>query len=154
MNTVDLKQFLNKFRKRTLKIIVCAIDELPKRRLNNKIDYALVINLSKSTSMGSHWIGIYIDNTRLRCGFYLDSYGFKPRSWQLQDFLSLNCRHVVYNTTQLQQLQSTVCGMYACCFIIHMAKGNPFPHFISKFSTNLLINDHFITKVYNYYCRN
>lgn len=152
MNTIELNQFLNKFRRKNLKIIVCAIDKLPKRRLRNNIDYAFVVNLSKSTSIGSHWISIYID--KFRSGYFMCSYGFKPRSYQLHDFLRKNCRRVLYNNRQLQQLQSNVCGMYASYFIIHMAKGHSFHDFADKFSKNLLINDHFIAKVYNYYTRN
>lgn len=151
MNTLELKIFLRKYKNPDLKIRVYAIDQLPKTLHKNRA-YAFVINLSKITEPGSHWIGLYVDNQRN--GFYMDSYGFKPRSFQLKEFLKNNCKTVSYNTQQLQQLTSKVCGMYASCFIIHMVKGHRFTDYMSKFSKNLLINDSFITKNFRYYIRN
>lgn len=157
MNTLEIKRYLHRYNTKNTKIIVCAIDELPRMRLNNNFNYGFVINLSKREHMGSHWVALYIKRSKKRGerrGYFLCSYGFLPKSWYLTDFIKRICRHVTYNTTQLQQLQSSVCGKYAACFIIHMIKGYPFKDFIDKFSKNLLINDHFIEKVYQYYHRN
>lgn len=151
MNTIELKNYLQKFISRDVKIIVCAIDKLPKS-LKPGYSYAIITNLSKSNEFGSHWSAIFID--RQHNGTYLDSYGFRPRSWYLTEFIKKNCKKIIYNTCQLQQLQSKVCGMYAACFLIHMIKGGTLSSFVQKFSKNLLINDQFIVKNYNYYLRN
>lgn len=163
MNTMELKHFLEKYNTLDTIIIVCDIDELPTRKklLNNK-NYGFVINLSKRDTLGSHWVSLFITkihksrNSRnnLRNGYYMDSYGFRPRSWYLTEFLKNNCNHVEYSGRQLQQLQSDVCGMYAACCIIHMVRGYPFKEFTYKFSNNLLINDLFIRTIYHYYRRN
>lgn len=157
MNTIELEKYLQKFISRDVEIIVCAIDKLPKKLKNGRA-YAIIINLSKSNEMGSHWCAIYIDKgccgSLSRNGSYFDSYGFKPRSWYLLEFIEKNCKRIIYNTRQIQQLTSKVCGMYASCFLIHMIKGGTLASFVQKFSKNLLINDQFINRNYNYYLRN
>lgn len=159
MNTIELENYLQKFTSQNTKIIVCAIDKLP-RKLKTGFSYAIVVNLSKSNDEGSHWCAIYITAERNdegnygRSGSYMDSYGFEPRSWYLTDFIRRNCKRITYNPCQLQQLNSKVCGMYASCFLIHMIKGGRLTSFIKKFSKNLLLNDLFIDKNYNYYLRN
>lgn len=150
MNTTELRNYLQRYNTGNTKIIVCAIDQLPKK-LKPHYNYGLVINLSKSTAVGSHWISAYINKDRV-CS-YMDSYSFKERSWYLTDFLKENCVHVEYSSRQLQQLNSKVCGMYAASFIVHMVQGGNLRSFIDKFSKNLLINDIFINKNFNYYLR-
>lgn len=137
-----------------------------KKKLESDRSYGFIINLSKKSEPGSHWVSVYIDNNPTRKNkrkngksssdaYYFDPYVlFRPKSWQLIKFLNKNARKVEYNGQQLQQLHSNVCGMYAACFIIHMANGNRFNFFLDKFSKNLLINDLFIAKIFNYYIRN
>lgn len=152
MNTLQLRSYLRKFNSDTgVKVIVCAIDELP-YQIKRKSKYAFVINLSKSSEPGSHWVSLYVDKDGV--AYYLDSYGFKPKSFQILHFLKRNCIRIHYNMMQLQQLNSKVCGMYAASFVIHMIKGHSLDSFISKFSKNLLINDLFIAKNFAYYLRN
>lgn len=158
MNTLELRTYLQKYQNSRTHITVCAIDELPKGKLKNDRNYAFVVNLSRSTSSGSHWIAIWIDLCNRKhskaAGYVLDSLGFKPRSYQIIDFLNKNCTRQYFCTKQIQQIRSTVCGMYAACFIIYMIKYNSFTGFLARFSKNLLINDIFIVKVFNYYDRN
>lgn len=151
MNNKELERYLQPYNVGSARIIVCAIDRLPKKLKPGK-KYCFIINLSKADDVGSHWVSLYVDKA-LKAS-YMDSYGFKPRSWYLTKFIKENCKHVNYSTRQLQQLTSKVCGMYAACFIIHMVKGGTLRSFIDKFSKNLLLNDIFIIKNYNYYLRN
>lgn len=106
---------------------------ITKKKIEKKNrSYGLVVNLSRKAESGSHWISIFIDNTCYNNNnyneqtgygktYFMDSYGFMPRSWYITEFLKKNCRNVEYCQQQLQQIQSNVCGMYAACFIIHMA---------------------------------
>lgn len=167
MNTLELRAYLRKYESSHTQITVCALDELPKQKLKNDRDYAFVVNLSRSDSVGSHWICIWIEQSinsyrktksRWRCGttttaYVVDSLGFKPRSFQIIDFLNKNCNRQYFCTQQLQQINSSVCGMYAACFIVHMIKYNSFNGFLERFSKNLLLNDLFIVKLFNYYAR-
>lgn len=151
MNTIELENFLRKYQSPKVTIIVCAIDNLPKKLKYGQC-YAIITNLSRSSEIGSHWSSIYID--KFRNGVFFDSYGFSARSWYLTEFLKKNCKQILYNTQQLQQLNSKVCGMYAACFLIHMIMSGTLSSFMKKFSKNLLLNDNFIIKNYNYYLRN
>lgn len=153
MNTLQLRSFLRRYDDQDpdLKIRVCAIDQLP-TKLKNGFAYGFVVNLSKISEPGSHWVSLYID--KKRNAFFFDSFGFKPKSYQLIDFIKKNSKRIYYNTRQLQQLNSKVCGMYAACCIIHLVKGHSFNEYIGKFSKNLLINDSFIIKNFRYYLRN
>lgn len=153
MNTLHLREFFSKLNLHRTKVIVCAIDELPRKRIKIKRtryeNFAFVINLSKKSEFGSHWTSVFI--TKDHHTYYVDSYGFKPRSYQLMAFIQRNSIQATYSTQQLQQLTSNVCGMYAACFIAHMANGYSFDSFIAKFSKNLLINDIVIVKLFNYF---
>ena len=137
---------------------VCAIDELASKKLNKKFEYGFVVNLSHSSESGSHWIGLYVKRKRGTTdsfyATYCDSFGFPAKSFYLQDFIKKKCKKVEYNDRQFQQLSSKVCGMYASCFILHMAEGGTLKSFADKFSKNLRLNDILIEKYYNYLMRN
>lgn len=143
---------MQRYAKPNTKVVVCAINELPTIRLDNTYNHGYIVNLAKSHEPGTHWIGIFIDTDRN--GFYLDTYSLKLRSGYIKDFIKLNCNRCTYSTRQLQQLQSNVCGMYSCCFLVHMIKGYRFSDYLDKFSMNLLLNDQFVEKMYYYYIRN
>lgn len=151
MNTLELEEFLYKYQSSDVTIIVCAIDKLP-RKLKTGRAYGIITNLSKSSEIGSHWCTIFIDKDRKQ-GYFFDSLGFPGRSFYVTDFFKRNCKQSFYNTKQLQQISSKVCGMYAACFLVHMINGGTMHSFITKFSNNLLINDNFIIKNYNYHLR-
>lgn len=150
MNTLELRSYLQWYSSESTKIVVCAIDQLP-RKLKKNCEYGFIINLSRINDIGTHWVALFINAKRE--GFYLDSYAFRPRSWYLTDFIEKQCKSISYNKQQLQQLTSKVCGMYAACFLIHMIEGYPAWLYLKKFSKNLVLNDSFIIKNYNYYLR-
>lgn len=152
MDNTELADYLKDYNSTNVKIIVCAIDQLPHKLKKNCI-YAFIINLSKITDgNGSHWVALFID--RARNGSYYDSYGFRPKSFYLIDFIRKHCKTLDYNKKQVQQLSSKVCGLYAATFLIHMLNGHSLELYTKKFSKNLLLNDSFIIKNYNYYLRN
>lgn len=148
MNTLELKDFLDKnnFPRDGTVMIVCAIDQLPKKINKNK-EYGIVMNLSISSEAGSHWSGLYID--RDQNATYLDSYGFRARGYYTDWFIKQNCKTFTYNKQHLQQLNSKVCGMYATLFILEMLRGGTLKTFTHQFSkNNLVLNDIFIQKKY------
>lgn len=125
---------------------VCAIDQLPRTLEKNK-EYGFVINLSRATEPGTHWTALYIDKQRNATWFC--SYSFKPQGYYIQNFFKKNCKRISCNKNQLQQLNSTVCGMYATLFILHMMNKFTLSSFEKRFSKNLLLNDIIIEKMYN-----
>lgn len=147
MNTLQLKDYLEKNNTRRIVIIVCAINQLPKK-INKNREYGIVLNLSRASETGSHWTALYID--RKRNATYFDSYGFKPRGYYIDTFVKKNCKTFSFNKHQLQQLNSTVCGMYAVTFILEMMHGGSLKTFTSRFSkNNLVLNDIIIQNKYN-----
>lgn len=145
MDTFELQRFLNMNTNNGIIMKVCAIDQIPKTLKKNK-QYGLVINLSKSSEIGSHWTSVFIDNHQNATWFC--SYAFKPRGYHIKEFINKNCKTFSYNSVQLQQLNSTVCGMYATLFILHMMNGGTLSNFTNQFSKNLLLNDIIIQKWY------
>lgn len=151
MDTNQLKEFLKKNNLKKIHVGVCAIDRLPNISKCKKA-HAFCVNLSRAgDGVGSHWIGIFID-TKYNL-YYLDSYGFKEKSYFLTDFIGKYGKKVFYNKRQLQPLTSNTCGMYVASFLIHMMRGGSLKGFLSKFSKNLIINDIFVRKNYNYFLR-
>lgn len=67
METLELQSFLHSYNSQNVKTIVCAIDRLPEK-LRNDCEYGLIVNLSKITDTGSHWIAIWIDKARTKNG--------------------------------------------------------------------------------------
>ncbi len=143
MNTVELQSYLDRNNNRKIVMKVCAIDQLP--RIKKNTAYGIVLNLSRSGEVGSHWTAIFID--KKRNWSYLDSYGFRPRGHHIESFR--DCSVIKYNNQQLQQLSSKVCGMYASLFVLHMMDGGSVTTFTSRFSKNLLLNDLIVEKLYN-----
>ena len=104
--------------------------------MEKKIEYGYVVNLSESTSPGSHCSGLYINKATKAS--YCNSFGFFLRGHHIQDFVTKNCTRFEYNKQQLQQIKSKVCGMYATCFILHMSNGGTLKQFTDKFSKRFL----------------
>lgn len=146
MNTIELKKFLDQNNNKKIIMKVCAIDQLPAKLIKNG-EYGFVINLSRSSEAGSHWVGLYIKDS---AATYLDSYAFQPKSFYINDFIKKNCITFEYNKQQLQQLNSTVCGMYASLFILHMMNGGTLKTFNNRFSKNLVFNDVVIERMFKF----
>jgi len=90
---------------------IYAINTLPVRV---QFPAALIVNLSSSSSGGSHWTAIYInENAR---GFYFDTFA-RPPPKQIVTFLKRNCKLYQYNKIQVQDNTSTLCGLFCIVFI-------------------------------------
>ena len=101
---------------------------------------AIVINTDPSHLPGTHWVAIFISNTRK--GDYFDSYGLPPSTWpDIQRFLNKHCINYRYNDNMLQGLFSTVCGQYCIFFLLHKSRGLSMENIISWFSRHTAVND-------------
>jgi hypothetical protein len=96
---------------------VYAADTLPKTFSKPA---AFIVNTDKQDSPGQHWVAMYIDNIG-NCE-YFDSYGIPP---YIPDHINFIRKHgkrsVVYNKSSLQGLDSSVCGHYACMYVLGKA---------------------------------
>lgn len=105
-----------------------------------------IVNLSPSDHGGSHWIAIFIN--AYGHGTYFCSFGMKPKVKTIQDFLRMHCKTVQINKQQLQATHSKYCGEYAAMFLISSFNGLGLSRFLQQFSTNLILNDMLIRKMF------
>lgn len=108
-----------------------------------------IINLSPHTEPGSHWVALYI--TSKRYAFYFDSFGFPVNNHYILQFLKKHAVKITHNVKQLQHITSNKCGQFCCAFAISILKNCSVTSFISKFCSNLFVNDITIQNMYNYF---
>ena len=102
--------------------------------------YALVLNTGPISSGGRHWVAVFAPLEGQ--AIYFDSFGLPPYIKKITRFLANNFNSVKYSKTQLQPVDSKLCGMYCIRFIKEMATGTPFEAFLTNFmSTPLFVND-------------
>ena len=106
------------------------IDLLPKCDIGG-----YVFNLSDSSSMGTHWVAVYIENKYLD---YMDSYGvtapIQLKTWgKNYEWFENGC--------QLQSPFTAVCGQYCIYFLMQRARGVAFNDILKKFNHNNDAND-------------
>lgn len=116
---------------------VFSLDTLPKLALGER-PRLVVCNTAHRLSSGEHWVGMFLDASG-NVSFF-DSYGLPPSSTFLLDFLyvnSNNSNNWTYNHTQLQSLDSSVCGEYVCVYLYYRIKGYSDRQFVEIFEGQL-----------------
>ena len=118
-----------------------AVNELDNLYINHYPSY-IVINLDNRESDGTHWIAVamYLNDVYIcdSLGALLPSSAFPTG---LINFLYRICfRRTLFITQQLQSSMSESCGLYCILFVFTLSK-QTFSSFLSKFSTNLELND-------------
>jgi hypothetical protein len=96
------------------------------------------------TEKGSHWLAINFQ-TQSYSAFYFDSYSLFTYVYHIQSLLRRSCSAWDLNTTQIQGLDSSVCGHYCCLFALYMDRGYTPHQFISLFHPD--IADHQVTNM-------
>ena len=126
--------------------LVVPCDRLPKKKIE-KLPVALIVNLSPSDHVGSHWIAITIDEKRE--GVYFCSFGLPSSVDHINQFLKNQCISVIQNSKQLQQMHSGYCGEYALAYVFAFLKNNTsMNHFLQNFCLNTTLNDMLIQKIF------
>jgi len=132
----------------------------PSDRLPTKIQCypaAFVANVDPQGQPGSHWCAFYFDKGGN--GEFFDSYGRKPQDlcMNFKHFLENICKEWMYNTRELQSLDSNVCGHYCIYYLINRCRNIHMKTIVNRFTTKTLINDrfvyHFIVKHFGYLIR-
>ena len=130
---------------------VFAADTLP-THVYRKPAY-FIVNTDPVSKPGKHWIAITID-----ChghGEYFDSYGLPPYINNHQKFLNRHCKTWKFNNTDLQALDSTVCGQYCVMYLLHKSHGYSLNDFKTMyFSENCNKNDEIVDKMFQRYMAN
>ena len=129
---------------------VYALDKIPTKP---PLPCFLVVNTDPSYAPGQHWVAIHINSYGY--GEWFDSYGLSPSFYnaKFETYLKRNTTHFEYPQIQLQELSSTVCGVYCIYFLTLRAQGIPYETILSPFNDDYVQNDKVVTgyinKMYN-----
>lgn len=128
INNVMLK---NKYTKNKFKGVF-ACDKLPKNKINKPSCF--IINTDPASLPGTHWVAVYFPKR----GYadYFDSFGMKPNIKSILKFISHNSVKYNYNSKQLQNIFSPVCGNYCCEYLLHKCQGRTNSKFFNKYKIN------------------
>lgn len=114
-----------------------AADNLPSKVMQ---PYSLIVNLSESSEMGSHFVAIYQQNGKI---FYADSFAIPCFVKNICNFIKKQNAICYENQTQIQAFKSNFCGFYAIAFCLWMELNeNNLNKFGQLFSRNLYENDY------------
>ena len=96
---------------------IFAFDEIP-----HKIPYPshFIINTDVASRPGEHWLAIHYDQKGHATFF--DSYGNKPSFFRLEAFLNRSATSWEYNSIQLQDSFSSLCGYYCVLFLLEKCR--------------------------------
>lgn len=103
---------LNIAKKLKLNLKVICIDEL-KNYNNHKM---FIINLSKLSEKGTHWVALLILNSTV---YYYDSFGIKAPN-EINQYCKINKFRLLYNKYIHQDISDNSCGWYCLFFLINM----------------------------------
>jgi hypothetical protein len=144
MNTFQLIDYMQNSNTSNIFKGVFPSDKLPN---SFSLPAGFIINLSPSTSEGSHWVAIYIDRFQ-RCE-YFDSFALPLNNKQIQEFINKHSKSQYFSDVQLQHLRSNKCGKFAAVFLNYRMRNKSLFDYL--FSKNLMINEKLIEEYYNYF---
>ena len=108
-------------------IDVYSIDNLP-----DKIkDGTYIVNLDEYSDIGTHWIGLYVNNKIVT---YFDSLGIEHISKEVKK--SVNNKNIITNIFRIQAYDSVMCGYFCIGFIDYMFMGKSLTDYTNLFSPN------------------
>lgn len=90
-----------------------------------------VINTDSSRGVGEHWVAVYF-NGRGKAE-YFDSFGFPPMHSDIKSFILKHCNNYLYNKRLIQDLTSSMCGVYAVYYVLMKSRGVSMSRALSRF---------------------
>lgn len=141
LTDVQIKEIASK---NGLDIEIYCRDTIPR----TKSEKWSILNLDKSSGDGTHWTAYKNGTNKI----YFDSMGVVPPQ-ELDDIFEDD---YIYNTTQIQDLNSTACGWYCLAFICFMClprgvspkdESKQFKRFISLFNRVTCFNDYILRQI-------
>lgn len=88
-----------------------------------------IFNLENSNQSGSHWVGML---KKEKMYYYFDPYGIPPPQ-TLIDLLRCAPEHLLYNDTQIQYIDSILCGYFCLVFLYQMQQSSDMVNNIANF---------------------
>ena len=148
LSTADISRALSgRCETRDAFVGVFSLDTLPRRPIERR-PAIVVCNTAYSQSRGEHWVGFFFSADG---GVnYFDSYGLPPTSPRFLDFIHTNSVNGLwsYNDTQLQSLDSVVCGKYVCLYLYFRVVGYSDTDIKNMFLAGKLVPDVAASKLY------
>lgn len=80
------------------------------------VNKGLIINLSKKSEIGSHFVAVYVHSSEEIT--YFDSYGLPCYNKYILDFLKKQKKRVICNKISIQDDRSLFCGFFCMAFIL------------------------------------
>ena len=120
MDNQELERVLNH-----LPVTVCSADEL---RVN--LNEYVICNTDNSRGNGKHWVTFHFPKKGAR--EFFDSMGNPPDFYRAGFPQRLRVQYKM-NTTQIQQSESNVCGLYAAFYVIQRHLGSTMEAIVSHF---------------------
>ena len=127
---------------------ILAINEVPNEFQGGKI---YIINTGRRSSEEiNHWYFIYMEKSR-KVGYFIDTFGNKPRDKQIIMALINSCDVIMYNNKEIQSKLSDKCGHYCCYMLIMISRGFDIETIVKRHFSHepkdYLINDAFVSLV-------
>jgi len=116
---------------------VYALEEIKGKVIKN--NSGIIVNLSKSTEPGTHWVSIF--KPFKGPTEYFDSFALGP--WIKQEIIDFLPELFLYNGKRLQSEISTACGQYCIYFIFKRARGYSMREILSEFDTSSHLQNDF-----------
>jgi hypothetical protein len=136
MNTQEIYDFLNKNIEKGARssIIVTSRDRLP---TNFSLPLYLIVNTDTSSGAGIHWQAVFISKEKK--SIFLDSFGRAPQL-EIENFIKHHSVSSQISSLWLQKINSSTCGMFSCCSLVHFSRNKTLDEFLSNFSKNRELN--------------
>lgn len=114
LNTNDLIELCKMLK---LNLIQCVSKSNLKIKPTHRKDCCYIINLDDFK--GSHWTCIFIN--KFNNAVYMDSFAMNPPMEVIRFFKNNNCKWF-YNRTQIQHLDSVLCGYFCVYYLFYCFK--------------------------------
>ena len=82
--------------------------------------------------VGTHWLG-YFNDPKDKYIMYFDSFGVEPPE-EIEKWLKSTKKDILYNTSQIQNIKSVLCGYYVIYFIDSLLSGEDYLDVVNVFS--------------------
>lgn len=130
LSNIEIEEILSKYNNFRG---VFSKDQLPNKINDNEIG---VINLDNSGGGGTHWVCYYNSSSlpENKYVIYFDSYGL-PNPEEIKKYLKTSNKLIKYNTSEIQKMNSIMCGYYCIHLLDELMKGVNFYDAIYSFST-------------------
>ena len=112
----------------------------PRNKLPHFVDTrrpsAFVINTDQAPGPGEHWVAVWFDGRGK--AEYFDSFGLPPLHPDIESFISRHSQSYLYNPRLLQDLSSSMCGVYVLYYIFMKSRGSRMSRILSPFHPHKL----------------